>query len=89
MKIPNGDSFFSKYSKWAIVIYILSILNWTECYVLEQIIVFLDRQKNRLQAVGQKAIVDLIIVFWESYLQYTSTLIDFIAGDPKPFSALQ
>lgn len=33
--------------------------------------------------------IDLLIVFWEIYLQYTSTLIDFIAGDPKPFSALQ
>ena len=46
--------------------------------------------KSRFQVVEQKKfIADLIIAFWEIYLQYTSTLIDFIAGDPKPFSALQ
>lgn len=37
----------------------------------------------------QKTIVKHRSELVEVYLQYTSTRIDFIAGDPKPFSALQ
>lgn len=58
----------------------------------EQTIIFLKDIKMKRKYISScqtKTHKDLIIVFWVSYLQYTSTLIDFIAGDPKPFSALQ